>query len=69
MKNKSIQEDDIYVHISFDCNDKEVSEYKYSLSYHGNFDLEYISESDVREIINVLTAALEVTKKREGGNA
>ena len=67
MKNKSIQENDIYVHISFDCNDKAVSEYTYSLSYNGNFDLEYMPESDVREIIRVLTAALEVTEKPEGG--
>ena len=67
MKNKSVQDNDIYVHISFDCNGKEVSEYTYSLSYYGNYELECISESDAREIIRVLTAALEVTKKQEGG--
>lgn len=68
MKNKSVEDSDIYVHISFDCNDIEVSEYTYSLSYNGSFDLEYMPESDVREIIRVLTAALEATGKQEGGD-
>ena len=69
MKNKSVEDSDIYVHVSFDCNDKAVSEYTYSLSYNGNFDLEYMTESDVREIIRVLTAALEATGKQKGGDA
>ena len=67
MKRKSIQNSDIYVNVTFDCKDNEVSEYRYNLSYYGNYDLEYMTEQDVREIIDALTAALAVTAKTKGG--
>ena len=67
MKRKSIQDSDIYVNVTFDCKDNEVSEYRYNLSYYGNYDLEYMTEQDVREIIDALTAALAVTAKTKGG--
>lgn len=67
MKRKSIQDSDIYVNVTFDCKDNDVSEYRYNLSYYGNYDLEDMTEQDVREIIDALTAALAVTAKTEGG--
>jgi len=67
MKNKSIQENDIYVNITFDCKDNEVSEYRYNLSLYGNYELESLDEQEVREVISVLTAALAATGKKEGG--
>lgn len=67
MKRKSIQESDIYVNVTFDCKDNDVSEYRYNLSYYGNYDLEAMTEQDVREIIDALTAALAVTAKTKGG--
>ena len=67
MKRKSIQDSDIYVNVTFDCKDNEVSEYRYNLSYYGNYDLEDMTEQDVREIIDALTAALAATAKTKGG--
>lgn len=63
VKSKGIQENDIYVNVTFDCKGSDVSERRYNLSLYGNYELSNLSADEVQIIINALADAL----KQEGG--
>lgn len=63
--NRDITDRDIYAHAERLYSDKEVSVYKYSLSYQGEYVLDDLSAEEVRDIISCLQHALDVNK--EGG--
>ena len=68
MRKANISDNDIFVNVAFDCKDNVQSEYRYNLSLYGAYELEDLTESEVREIIDALTSALQLTQgKQEGG--
>ena len=70
MKKQNISDNDIYVNVTFDCKDGNVSEYRYNLFLYGNYELSNLCENEVREVISVLSSALELTgKKNKAGGA
>lgn len=69
MRKKDISENDIYVHVDFNCNADGRSEYLYDLSFYGNYELEDLTESEVREVIAAFSAALQLTQEEQKGGA
>ena len=69
MKKANVSDNDIYVNVTFDCKDNVQSEYRYNLSLYGAYELEDLRESEVREIIDALSSALQLTQKEEKGGA
>ena len=69
MKKQNTSDNDIYVNVTFDCKDGNVSEYRYNRFLYGNYELSNLCENEVREVISVLSSALELTgkKNKEGG--
>ena len=69
MKKANVSDNDIYVNVNFDCKDNVQSEYRYNLSLYGAYELEDLTESEVREIIGALSSALQLTQKEQKGGA
>lgn len=62
MKRK-ISDKGIYAQADRLYSDKEASEYRYSLVYQGNTELEEMTAEEVREVIACLQHALDVNEK------